>query len=94
MRFGLVADVLRHLKALYFVSVASDFGILTNSATDKLNCAEVLVGNTVSAERYGYVDSSCPDRQPSLVRVQSREWYVIQLFRMFDWLQWRCWYED
>jgi hypothetical protein len=40
MGFELVADVVRHLKTQDFASVSSDFGILTNSATRKLNCAE------------------------------------------------------
>jgi hypothetical protein len=39
---GLVADVVRHLKALDFVNISSDVGILTNSATLKFNCAEAL----------------------------------------------------
>jgi hypothetical protein len=33
MGFGLVADVVRHLKALDFVNASSDIGILTNFAT-------------------------------------------------------------
>jgi hypothetical protein len=40
--FVLVADVVRHLLALDFEIDSSDFGILTNSVTLKLNCAEVL----------------------------------------------------
>jgi hypothetical protein len=42
MGFGLETDVVRHLKALDFVSDSSDVGILTNSATLKLNSAEAL----------------------------------------------------
>jgi hypothetical protein len=42
MGFGLVADVVRHLKALDFVGVSSDVGILTNSAIRNLDFAEVI----------------------------------------------------
>jgi hypothetical protein len=37
-----VADVVRHLTALDFANTSSDVGILSNSATVKLNCAEAL----------------------------------------------------
>ena len=49
MGFGLVADVVRHLKALGFVHVASDFRILTNSATQKLNCDEAIISFSSSS---------------------------------------------
>jgi hypothetical protein len=49
-RFGHVADVVRHLKELGFVNASSNVGILTNSATHELNCAEVLEITTSSQE--------------------------------------------
>jgi len=39
---GLVADVVRHLKARDFVSDSNEVGILSNSATLNLNYAEAL----------------------------------------------------
>jgi hypothetical protein len=42
MGWGLVADLVRHLKARDFVNDSNEVGILTNSATLNLNCAEAL----------------------------------------------------
>jgi hypothetical protein len=36
MQFRIVADVVRHLKTLDFVSVSSDIGILTNSTAHEI----------------------------------------------------------
>jgi hypothetical protein len=41
-RFGLVADVERHLMAIGFAFASSNFGILKKSATPRLSNAEVL----------------------------------------------------
>jgi hypothetical protein len=38
MGFGLVADVVRHLKELDFVNVSSDYGILANSVVGSSSC--------------------------------------------------------
>jgi DNA-binding beta-propeller fold protein YncE len=49
MGFGLVADVVIHLKALDYVNVFRDIRILTNSATSKLNCGAALVAITIGS---------------------------------------------
>jgi hypothetical protein len=38
----MVADVVRHLNAVGLAAVSADFGILTNSATQKLNLDKAL----------------------------------------------------
>jgi hypothetical protein len=40
--FGLVADVVRHLKTADFAMVSRDVGILTNSATQNLNLVKTI----------------------------------------------------
>jgi hypothetical protein len=41
----LVADVVRHLNAAVSAAVSTSFGILTNSAIQKVNCAVALQRN-------------------------------------------------
>jgi hypothetical protein len=53
-----VADVVRHLKALDLGNISSDFGILTNSATSKSNLDKEL-----GAPTYRVRECKCFDKR-------------------------------